>query len=459
MKRLNMLTAKAVAGPLSPGRHADGGNLYLFVDKSGARRWTFLYEFHRRQREIGLGSLTRVSLARAREKAIAHRAMLADGIDPLAAREHVAQIPTFAAAAAAYIASKRAGWRSAVHGQQWEKTIADYCGEIADKRVDHIGVEDCLRVLKPIWQRIPETASRLRGRIEMILDFAKAKKWRAGDNPAALKGNLAEILPARPKIAKEHHPAMPYREVPVYVHHLRDSHTVAARATEFLILTAARSGEVRRADWREIDLDAGIWSIPAEKMKAGAPHRVPLSPRAIEILREVGPTAVAGLIFPARSGRAMDAKALVAPAGYTIHGFRSSFRDFAGDETSFPREVAEAALSHAGPEGWARTDSKSGGWKPDSEEYIRSALERGERNALLTGAKERASESRGGSNKREPPWVALYLRRDAEIARENPWLGPYQIEQKIRKEDKIGGLPGRGALRKEALRLRARYRA
>lgn len=346
MKRLNMLTARTLANDLRPGRHADGGNLYLMVSASGSKRWTFMYEYKGHQREAGLGSIMRVPAWRAREKAAEFRLMLADGLDPLAARERVAKIPTFGEVAAACIESKRSGWRSPVHAQQWESTIADHCKDISLRKVDGLDSNDVLAILKPIWNRIPETASRLRGRIEMIFDFAKAKKWRTGENPAAMKGNLADVLPRRQKVAKANHPALPFVEVPAFYVHIRGKTTAAARALSFAILTAARSGEVRGATWSEIDLDVAVWNVPAGRMKSGQPHTVPLAPRAVEILRAVGQSD--GLIFPARSGKPLDAKALgsLVPKGSTVHGFRAAFKTWCG-ETGHPRELAEKSLAHA----------------------------------------------------------------------------------------------------------------
>jgi integrase len=347
-KRLCRLTARTVANEKRPGRHADGGNLYLAVSASGAKRWVFLYEYKGRQREAGLGSVTVVSLARAREKAVERRSTLAEGIDPLAAKQSAPHVPTFGEAADQLIASKRSGWRSSVHALQWETTLETHCKEIKNRRINELGTEDVLRVLTPIWQRIPETASRLRGRLEMVFDFAKARKWRSGENPAVMKGNLAHVLPRRPKIAQPHFAAMPYQEVPEFVASLREPATVASFALEFLILTAARSGEVRGACWSEIDFDAKVWTIPAERMKGGSLHRIPLVPRSLEILHGIQANGDA-LIFCAKPGRAMEARNLrdPLPAGVTVHGFRSSFRDWAGEVARFPREIAEEALAHA----------------------------------------------------------------------------------------------------------------
>jgi integrase len=247
------------------------------------------------------------------------------------------------------IKSKRREWRSEVHAAQWRTTIDDYCGPILDMPVDAIDTQAVLGVLQPVWGRIPETASRLRGRIEAVLDFAKAHNLRHGENPAAWRGHLALILPKRQKLSRGHHAAMPYAEVPAFIGKLRERESVPALALEFLILTAARSGEVLGATWKELDLGSQVWVIPASRMKAGREHRVPLSGRALAILERMAEIRTGDLVFPGqRRGRPVSKAALTAlVTGATIHGFRSSFRDWVGEETSHPREIAEAALAHA----------------------------------------------------------------------------------------------------------------
>src|SRR3984893_9562635 len=248
-KRLT--TARTVATMRKLGRRADGGNLYLTVSKTGAgvsRRWTFLYSLAGKQREAGFGPAAAVTLAAAREKAAVYRSMLAKGIDPLDAKkadqEAAAARKTFGQCADELIKSKRREWRSEVHAAQWRTTIDDYCGPILDKPVDAIDTQAVLGVLQPVWGRIPETASRLRGRIEAVLDFAKAHKLRAGENPAAWRGHLALILPQRQKLSRGHHRAMAYPDIPEFLGKLRESGSIQALALEFTILTAARSGEV-----------------------------------------------------------------------------------------------------------------------------------------------------------------------------------------------------------------------
>ena len=350
------LTARTVATLRKPGRHADGGNLYLTISKTGAgisRRWTFLYSLAGKQREAGFGPAAAVTLAEAREKAAGYRSMLAKGIDPLDAKkvgqEAAAARKTFGQCADELIKSKRREWRSEVHAGQWRTTIDSYCGPIMDAPIDEIDTQAVLGVLQPLWQRIPETASRLRGRIEAVLDYGKANGLRAGENPAAWRGHLALILPKRGKLTRGHHAAMPYRDLPEFIEKLRDTESIHALALEFLVLTAARSGEVLGVTWDEIDIDAQVWVIPASRMKAGREHRVPLSSRAVEIVERMAEVRTGDLVFAGQrrrrplSGAAIGA--LVTSA--TVHGFRSSFRDWAGEETSFPREIAEQALAHA----------------------------------------------------------------------------------------------------------------
>jgi integrase len=242
-------------------------------------------------------------------------------------------------------------WRSLKHRQQWHATIASFCGPILDRPVETIDTEAVLSVLTPIWSRVPETASRLRGRIEAVLDYAKARGWRTGENPALWRGHLALVLPRRQKLSRRHLP--PYAACPAFMADLRKIDTVAARMLEFAILTAARSGEVRGARWDEIDFEAATWSVPASRMKAAIAHRIPLSSRALEIVTELASIRMSEFVFPGqRAGRHLAARSMgmvlqrVKPGLATPHGFRSSFRNWAGDQTSFPREIAEAALAH-----------------------------------------------------------------------------------------------------------------
>ncbi len=378
---LNKLTALDVRNITKPGRHADGGNLYLLVSPRGAKSWVFIYRCRRthKRRDMGLGSITSVSLASARSKAASLRDTLASGRDPFDdrkaeedARVAARDVPTFGAMADDFIASREASWRNDKHVAQWKMTLKHYAAPLTPKPVDQISIEDVLSVLKPIWQTKPETARRLRGRIESVLDAAKAKGHGRAENPARWKGNLDYLLPQAKKLSRGHHRAMPYGDVPGFMSKLHalqqgPSETVSAYALEFLILTAVRTGELaikRRgakilgARWDEIDDDAKTWTIPAERMKGKhpKPHVVPLVGRALEILKTMAPFKRAGdFVFPGQKpGRpisemamAMVLRRLKVDNVATVHGFRSTFRDWAGDCTSFPREVAEAALSHA----------------------------------------------------------------------------------------------------------------
>jgi integrase len=358
------LNPRKVAGALTPGRHGDGGNLYLIVEKSGARRWLFIYRWNGRQREMGLGSLADVPLARAREKAAAARAVLADGQDPLEAKAQKARTPTFGEVADETIASLTPGFANAKHREQWAMTLREYARPLRDKAVDTITTEDVLRVLKPIWTKIPETADRTRQRIERVLDAAEAKGYRSGGlrNPASWKGNLKHLLPARKKLARGHHPAMAFERVAALMADLRLKESLSARALEFTILTASRSGEVIGARWDEFDLPNRVWVVPAERMKAKRPHRVALSARAVEILEHFRPYSGANFVFAFTSeGNPLSNMAMTMllrgmPEHFmsvgglrraaTVHGFRSSFRDWAGTCTDYPRELAEEALAH-----------------------------------------------------------------------------------------------------------------
>ena len=316
-----------------------------------------------KRREMGLGPANKdgVSLANARDAAATARDVLSKGGDPIAARDAAraapVEVPTFGEVADAYVKSLKPQWRNEKHQAQWAMTLKVYAKPLRGVRVNRIDTTAVLEVLQPIWLTKPETASRLRGRIERVLDAAKAKGQRTGENPARWRGHLDHLLPRRPKLSRGHHTAMPYADVPEFVGELRKRDAVTAYALEFLILTATRSGEVRGATWREIDLDAKVWTIPAERMKAGRDHRVPLSARSITLLETVKALAVGARperlpVFPGPSASGMLSEnafaALLArmKVEVTPHGFRSSFRDWAGEVSTFPREVAEAALAH-----------------------------------------------------------------------------------------------------------------
>lgn len=349
------LTARAVA-VAKDGLHSDGGGLYLRATGT-RRRWVFMFTRHGRRREMGLGSVAVVSLAEARKLASAARSELADGRDPIEARDASLQASrsrkTFGECAAVLIAAKQPEWRNAKHRQQWRVTLETYCAPIWARPVDEVDTEAVLSVLRPVWQRAPETASRLRGRIEGVLDAARAKGLRQGENPARWRGHLDKLLPKRGKLTRDHHAAMPYDEVPTFIAALREREAIAGLTLEFAILTAARSGEVLGARWPEIDVEAKVWAIPARRMKAGREHRVPLSSRALAILETLAAAKTGDFVFfGQRHGKPLSPGAFgmvlrrMKVEGVTVHGFRSSFRDWAGNETHFPRELAEAALAH-----------------------------------------------------------------------------------------------------------------
>jgi integrase len=304
-----------------------------------------------KRREMGLGPLRDVPLAKARERAAEVRQKLADGLDPIAARDKPT-VMTFGEAADALIESMSSSWRNDKHRAQWKMTLTVYCEPLRTKPVPEIGTEDILKVLQPLWTTKPETASRLRGRMERVFDFARARGQGTGENPARWRGHLDAVLPKRAMLTRGHHKAMPFDEVPAFVLALRDREGVAARALEFAILTAARSGEVMGARWDEFNVEARVWTVPAARMKAGREHRVPLSSRAVEILRGMHERRLGDLVFPGvKAGRPLSVMALEMvlrrmKADVTVHGFRSAFRDWAGERTHFPREVAEAALAH-----------------------------------------------------------------------------------------------------------------
>jgi integrase len=356
---------------MKPGRHADGAGLYLVVDAvrsnadtSGAKRWVYLFRHEGKLREMGLGGYPAVSLADARKKARVAQDARNDGRNPIEERVAKAKAdrakPTFGEAADAFVESMKAQWRNEKHQDQWSMTLKIYAAPLRAMRVDDVDTEAVLEVLKALWLEKPETASRLRGRIERVLDAAKAQGHRAGENPARWRGHLDHLLPKRQKLTRGHHAAMPYDEVAAFIASLRSREAVSAHGLEFLILTAARSGEVLGATWEEIDLKEKVWTVPASRMKAGREHRVPLGVRALEILDAVAPLAkdadgeiVANRhLFPGQkrdrplSVMAFEMLLRRMKAEVTTHGFRSSFRDWSGEVSSFPREIAEAALAH-----------------------------------------------------------------------------------------------------------------
>jgi integrase len=354
---------------LGPGLHADGLNLYLQVSDTGARSWIFLYTRAGKSTSVGLGSIHTTSLAEARDLAHEARRLLRDGIDPLEARRRTkqqrvlegAKSITFRAAADQYIAAHCAGWRNIRHLGQWQDTLGTYAhpviGALAVRDVD---TELVMQVLEPLWSTRPETASRLRGRIESILDWAKVKGYRDGENPALWRGRLDKLLPKKSKVRKpEHHAALPYAELPGFLIELRKQQGIAARALEFTTLCATRSAETIGARWNEINLVERTWTIPAGRMKGGREHRVPLSDRAMAILEEMEPSRdlEGGFIFPgAQRGKPLSGNAMYVRlqrmgvrGDLTVHGLRSTFRDWAAERTAFPNHVLEMALAHKIP--------------------------------------------------------------------------------------------------------------
>ncbi|MXP63408.1 site-specific integrase [Roseomonas sp. M0104] len=397
--KANTLTARAVANAKHPGTHkrpvriGDGGGLYLQIAAGGSKSWLFRFRLREKDREMGLGAADPegrsggVTLAEAREKAATARKLMREGVDPIDARQDEAEARKAADAAAtlaasprtfksvteAFLTDREGGWSNPKHRAQWEATLRTLAFPALGKMpVERIGTEDVLNVLRGIWTQTPETASRLRGRIEAVLNFARVRGWREGENPARWRGHLDHML-ANPRKVKrpEHRPALPWREMPAFMAAMLKREGVAIHALAFAILTAARTGEVRLARWREIDREQAVWTVPAARMKARKVHRVPLSPAALAVLDAVAPLAKEGesLIFPSamREGAALSDMTLSAvirrmneEAGGELprwrdaegravvpHGFRSTFRDWAGETRPEGREVAEAALAHA----------------------------------------------------------------------------------------------------------------
>jgi integrase len=372
MAHTGKLSAVEVARAKGRGVLHDGGGLYLRVSGTGSKSWVFRFQLDGKRRDMGLGPFPQISLTEARTKAAAHRKERLDGTDPLdakraqrrAQRLSAAKGRTFREAAEEFIGRNEAGWRNAKHRQQWRNTLATYVyPTLGELPVSAIDTGLVVQVLDPIWTKKPETASRVRGRIEAVLDAATVRGFRQGPNPAQWKGNLAHILPARAKVRKVTHlPALPFDDVPAFLAALRGQQGMAARALEFVIFTAARTGEVLGARWGEIDPTAKVWAVPAERMKAGREHRVPLSDSALAVLQSVKPLALmkdgtpdpAAPVFPG-TRRALPLSNMtmlmllrrMKRADLTAHGFRSSFSDWTAERTAYPREVVEMALAHA----------------------------------------------------------------------------------------------------------------
>lgn len=360
-RQLQRLSAKAVEQQKRAGYWPDGGGLYLQVTATRAKSWIFRYTRHGKSREMGLGSLQTVGLADARRKAADARRLLAEGIDPLDSKKSKrqqealskARTITFGKCAESYIAAHTPKWKNQKHANQWSSTIETYAAPvIGSLPVQDVDTALVIKVLEPIWNEKTETASRLRSRIEQVLDYASVRGYRSGDNPARWRGHLSKLLPAIKKQSRvKHHPALPYSDINTFMEVLKAQEGTAARALEFTILCAARTNEVLGARPEEFDLKKSLWTIPKERMKSGREHRVPLSALAVEIVR-AQPDGL--YVFPGqRDGQPLSNAAMLAllrrmgRTDITTHGFRSTFRDWTAECTSYAREVCEMALAHA----------------------------------------------------------------------------------------------------------------
>ncbi|MCE8037020.1 site-specific integrase [Halomonas sp. MCCC 1A11062] len=360
---IHKLSPRKVA-TAGPGKHEDGGGLRLVVSGGGAKKWVLRFTLKGKRREMGLGSFPDTGLADARRKAEHYRRLAKDGADPIQARDAEQQetsTPTFTSCAARYIQSHRRSWRNAKHARQWVSTLKTYARPvIGNMPVDEIDTQDIVSILTPIWTSKTETAKRVQGRIENVLDYAAAHKYRDEANPARWRGHLDKLL-AKPSRVKRvsHHPAMPYDEVAAFMAELQGYTSISSKALQFLILTATRTSEVLRAEWPEIDLKNTTWTIPADRMKARREHRVPLPTQVVSLLSDLPRLQGNPYVFPgARLGRPLSNMAmlqLMRGMGYGVggkrgdyvpHGFRSSFRDWSGEVSSYPRDVAEMALAH-----------------------------------------------------------------------------------------------------------------
>ncbi|MFZ5674403.1 MAG: tyrosine-type recombinase/integrase [Pseudomonadota bacterium] len=362
MRTINKLSAAEVRSK-GPGRYGDGGNLYLVVTEAGTRQWIFRYRWEGKEKELGLGAAGpgRVSLPGARAAAQANRDILAAGKDPQAvkaeARQKTDKQRTFAQASDEYLKAMRKGWKNKKHAKQWEYSLKVLAAPLRPKLVHLIDVPDVLAVIRPHWERVPETGRRLRGRIENVLSYATSHKYRSGPNPAAWKDNLKGLLPKSQRGTRGHHPALPYEKMREFMTDLRqrqaENDTLAAYALELTILTVTRTSEMLLARYPEFDLSKALWTVPGERMKMGKEHRIPLSPRAVEIVKVLMSTRWGDYLFPGNEINKhlsnMSMLMLLRRMGYeeiTVHGFRSTFRDWAGETTSFPGDVCEHVLAH-----------------------------------------------------------------------------------------------------------------
>lgn len=373
-RKIGKMSPAAIKNANKPGLYGDGAGLYLSVGPTGGKSWLFRFMLNGTAREMGLGPLHTIGLGEARERALAARKLRLDGVDPLEARKaekarkaadaaaEAAALVTFKKAAEGYIRDNKSAWRNAKHAWQWTQTLEAHVypviGEVA---VSAVNTGHVTKILEPIWSTKAETAARVRGRIETVLDYAKVHGWRDGENPARWKGHLDNALPARAKVSKvKHHAALPWGEMGAFMVELEKQDGVAALGFRFAVLTAARTGEVIGARWSEIDTKAAVWTVPADRMKGGVEHRVPLSEAALAVLREAAKLrrtgATNGPVFPGGKGgngtaglSNMAMLALLRRMGrddLTVHGFRSTFRDWASETTRHEHAVVEKALAH-----------------------------------------------------------------------------------------------------------------
>lgn len=384
-QRVKGLSARTVTTAKGPARLADGDGLYLVVDATGARRWLFMFKWAGKRKEMGLGSAGdgpgEVGLAKARELRNAALELVGQGINPIEARKAPAPAPeavvTFGAVALDLIASMTPRWKNPKTAKQWENSLRTHAPAVWAMPVRDVALADVLAALKPIWSAKAETAARVRERMERVLGAAKVRGLRTGDNPAAWKENLSELLPRLRGLQRGHFTALPYQEVPAFMAELRGRMALSAKALEFTMLTASRTKPVRLAQWPEIDRAAGVWVCPGPHMKSGLEHRVPLSPRCLAILEAVAEEyGTEGYVFPgAKPGKPLSDGALERvldrmEVAVTVHGFRSSFREWAGEATSFPRELAEMALAHA-----VGDQTERAYWRSDALERRRPLME------------------------------------------------------------------------------------
>lgn len=363
-RTLHKLSATQVDKLKEPGYYGDGGGLWLQISASLSKSWIYRFTIAGKAREMGLGPKHTITLAEARDKALACRKLVLEGVDPIEHRKAsrltqiaaAARVLTFKQCAEAYIEAHRAGWKSTKHADQWASTLEAYAYPVlGGLSVAAIDVALVLKVLEPHWSTKTETASRLRGRMELVLDWATARQYRQGENPARWRGHLDKLLPRPSKVAKVvNFAALPYLQVGEFMQTLRAEKGVAALVLEFIILTAVRTSEALEATWTEFDLPAKTWTIPAERMKGGREHRVPLSTTAVAVLKRMEEVKESAFVFPgAREGKPLSNMACLMllkrmkRTDITVHGFRSSFRDWAAEQTNYPREVAEMALAHA----------------------------------------------------------------------------------------------------------------